>query len=413
MLNKNYLLPQDAMQILLQNIDAQDLSTEKLTIEQCYCRIVSSDIFSPEDLPSFPRSTVDGYAVRSEDTFGAKETNPVYLNLKSQEVFMGIETDFEIQISEVAKIPTGGMLPRGADGVAMLEYVQIISDNLIEVLRPVALNENVIQKGEDIKQNEILIKKGHRLRTQDIAALAGLGISKIDVFKKIRVSIISTGDEIIPHNKSLKLGQVRDTNSFTLWGLISENGGIPIKKGIFKDDYATIKNIIEQSILDSDIVLISGGTSAGAKDMTSQIINDIGLPGVLFHGVSLRPGKPLIGGFIKNKPVLGLPGHPAAISVCFNIFIKPLIEKLSGYDSNNYFPKTIKAKMKKSVSSVAGREDHIRVHIENINGKAVWAIPVLGKSGMITTLVHSDGLVIIEPNKLGLNVEEEVTVWLF
>ncbi|BCB96371.1 molybdopterin molybdenumtransferase MoeA [Dissulfurispira thermophila] len=415
MFNKTYLLPGEALKYLLSSITDKDITIERLRIEECYNRIIANDITAPEDLPQFSRSTVDGYALNSRDTFGAKENSPAYITVKN-EIFMGIAPDFKLNALEAAKIPTGGMLPEGADAVLMLEHVQMISEDMIEIMRSVSPNENVIQKGEDIKKGETILTKGRKLMAQDIGALAGLGITEIDVFKKPIVSIISTGDEIVPASSPLKLGQVRDINSFTLAGLISEHGGIPVKKGIFKDDYDTIKNAIKEAIHDSDMVLISGGTSAGTKDMTAQIINDIagiyGSAGVLFHGVSLKPGKPTIGGIIKNKPVLGLPGHPAATVVCFDIFIRPVIEKLSGLNSERKFIKSIIAKMAKNIASAAGREDHIRVYLEERDGE-ILAIPVLGKSGLITTLVKADGIVIIPQNKLGLDAGERVIVRLF
>ncbi len=415
MFNKNYLLPLDALKLIINSIPEGYLSIERLKIEECYGYIIASDVIAPEDLPAFSRSTVDGYALNSRDTFGVKESSPSYIAVK-HEIFMGSVPDFKLGTGESAKIPTGGMLPEGADAVLMLEHAQIVSDDMIEVMRSVAPNENVIQKGEDIKKGETVLTKGHRLRAQDIGALAGLGITEIDVFRKPVVSIISTGDEIVPAGSPLKLGQVRDINSFTLSGLISEHGGIPVKKGIFKDDYDVIKDAMEGALQDSDMVLISGGTSAGTKDMTAQIIDDIakiyGGSGVLFHGVSLKPGKPMIGGVVNNKPILGLPGHPAATVVCFDLFIRPVMERLGGLNSRRNFTKTIKAKMDKNIASAAGREDHIRVYLEEKNGE-LSAIPVLGKSGLITTLVRADGIVVIPQNKLGLDAGEEVVVKLF
>lgn len=415
MFNKNYLLPSEALKLIIDSVSECGLSTERLPLEKCYGYITASDIVSPEDLPAFARSTVDGYALNSKDTFGARETSPAYITIR-HEILMGAVPNFDLKNVEAAKIPTGGMLPKGADAVVMLEHAQIISDDMIEVMRSVAPNENIIQKGEDIKKGETVLTKGHRLRAQDIGALAGIGITEIDVFRKPIVSIISTGDEIVPASSTLNLGQVRDINSFTLAGLIMEHGGIPEKKGIFKDEYEIIKNIIQESLKYSDMVLISGGTSAGTKDMTAEIINDIaqiyGGAGVLFHGVSLKPGKPMIGGMVNNKPILGLPGHPAAIVVCFDLFIKPLMERLSGLNSNKNFTKTINAKIAKNIASAAGREDHIRVCLEDKNGELL-AIPVLGKSGLITTLVKADGIVVIPQNKLGLDAGEDVEVKLF
>ncbi len=415
MFDKNYLIPSDALRIIIDSISGCSLSTEKLDIQGCLGRILSSDIFAPEDLPSFPRSTVDGYALRARDTFGAKEGSPAYISVK-YEILMGEVPDFTLSNGEAAKISTGGMLPSGADAVLMLENAQAISEHLIEVTKAVAPNENVIQIGEDIKKGEMVLKKGHKLRVQDIGALAGIGISEIDVFRRPVVSLISTGDEIVSADGPLRVGQVRDINSFTLFGLVIECGGIPVKMGIFKDDYDVIRVTVERAIRDSDMVLISGGTSAGTRDMTAKIINDIaneyGGPGVLFHGVSLKPGKPTIYGLIDKKPVFGLPGHPVAIVVCFNEFIRPAIKRLSGFNQQRDFIKTINAKISKSVASVAGREDHIRVFIEEREGE-LYATPILGKSGLISTLVRADGIVVIPSERLGLDAGESVVVRLF
>jgi molybdopterin molybdotransferase len=250
------------------------------------------------------------------------------------------------------------------------------------------------------------------LRAQDIGALAGIGITEIEVYKKPVVAIISTGDEILPPDRPLNLGQVRDINSFSLWGLIVDQGGIPIKKGIFKDTYEIIKRAVMESLEGSDMVLISGGTSAGTKDLTSEIINDLGQPGVLFHGVALKPGKPMIGGIVNNKPILGLPGHPAAVVVCFDLFIRPLLRSLSGYNAPELLKREVKAVMAKNIASVAGREDHVRVELNYKDGE-YYAYPVLGKSGLITTLVKADGIVVISHNKLGLDAGENVVVKLF
>jgi molybdopterin molybdotransferase len=420
MFDKNYVLPAEALELILHCISEKSLSFEKLRLEECYGRILAKDIASQEDLPAFSRSTVDGYALNSADTFGAKETSPAYITVR-HEIFMGTAPEFSIKRTEAAKMPTGGMLPEGTDSVVMLEHVQVISDDMIEVMRSAAPGENVIQKGEDVQRGEVIIKKGRRLRPQDIGALAGTGITEIEVFKRPVVSIILTGDEIVPADTILKLGQIRDINSYTLSGLIIDCGGIPVKKGIFKDDYNVLKNAVIEALDSSDIVLISGGTSAGTKDMTADIINDIAKNynaknGVLFHGVSVKPGKPMIGGIINNKPVLGLPGHPAAIVVCFDLFIRPVMEKLMGVDQKRLFIKpitaNITAKMAKSIASSAGREDHIRVYIEEKDGE-LCAFPVLGKSGLITTLVKADGIVVIPHAKLGLDVREEVIVKLF
>lgn len=411
MFNKNYFLPNEALQAILSALPKGNLPSEKLKIEDCLRRITAEDIISPEDLPQFSRSTVDGYAINSLDSYGASENLPAYLNVK-YEVPMGSVPDFEVHKLECAKIPTGGMLPPGTDAVVMLEHTQFISHDMIEVIKPVASGENVVQRGEDFKCNEIIIPKGFSLRPQDIGSLAAVGIADILVFRRPIVSIISTGDEIISHDMPISFGQIRDINSLTLAGWVNDLGGIALRKGIFRDDYNLIKDALTKSINDSDIVLISGGTSAGAKDMVSTIINDIGKPGVLFHGVSMKPGKPLIGGVIDNKPILGLPGHPVAVEVCFSIFIKPILEQLSGLSRKSPFEKIVTARLSKSVPSIAGREDHIRVNLEKKDGEII-AHPIFGKSGLISLLVKADGRAVIPSNMTGLNAGDEIVVTLY
>ncbi|OGW37747.1 MAG: molybdopterin molybdenumtransferase MoeA [Nitrospirae bacterium RBG_13_39_12] len=414
MLGREELITVDkALEILEKHIYFRKSAEIKLAIENSYGMIVSKDIFSPENLPEFNRSTVDGFAVNSADTFGATDNLPSYLVLKA-EILMGEEPDFKVDKGEVAKIATGGMLPQGTDSVVMLEHTQLIDEKMIEVVKPVAPGENVIQAGEDAKKGEFLLESGRRLRPQDIGALAGLGITNVWVYEKPKVSIISTGDEIIPANKPIKPGYVRDINSYVLSGLILNAGGIPVKKGIFSDEYDILKDVVEESLSNSDMVLITGGSSVGTKDMTARIINDAGKPGVLFHGVSLKPGKPLICGIVNNKVIWGLPGHPAAVSVCFKIFIEPVLKTLSGLKEDRLEPykKTVTAKIDKNISSSPGREEHIAVYLEERNGE-LWATPIFAKSGLITTLIKADGTALIPLKKLGVKEGETVEVRLF
>jgi len=383
-----------------------------LPVEDSYKRILAQDVFSPEDLPAFPRSTVDGFAVLSADTFGATEGLPGYLEVM-QEIFMGKETVFVLKKGTAAKIPTGGMLPSGADAVVMFENVQSVNESMIEVMKHVAPAENVISAGEDVKKGECVLKRGSLLRPQDVAALAGIGIGEVTVFERAKVSIISTGDEIVPARSPLRAGQVRDINSYTLAGLIADNGGAPVKKGIFRDIYDEIRAVVEESLNDSAVVIITGGSSVGVMDMTAKVINSLGSPGVLFHGVTLKPGKPTIGGVVKGVPLFGLPGHPAAVSVCFDLFVKPVLRMLTGISGKEILKgKTIKARLAKNVSSSAGREEHIRAALEERNGE-LWAVPVLGKSGLIRTLVMADGTFVIPAQARGIGEGETVEVTLF
>ena len=414
MLGREELIPvEKALELLLHHAPFKRPTELNLPIDKSCRMILSRDIISPEDLPSFTRSTVDGFAVSSSDTFGATEIMPSYLNVTA-EIMMGERPEFFLKKGECARIATGGMLPEGADSIVMFEHSQQIDERMIEILRPVSPGENVIPVGEDARKDERILKRGHRLRPQDIGALAGLGMTYIWVYEKPGVSIVSTGDEIVPADGPVMPGQVRDINSYTLAGSISDAGGIPLKKGIFSDRYESIKDIVETSLNNSDMVLITGGSSVGSRDMTSRVIDDLGKPGVLFHGVSLKPGKPVIGGVIDGVPVFGLPGHPAAVSVCFEVFIRPVLEIQSGWDEARFDEAkgTVRARIAKNISSTAGREEHIGVALEERNGE-LWAMPLLGKSGLITTLTRADGTVVIPLNKLGVHEGEVLEVKLF
>jgi len=402
-----------ALDLLIKKLPSKTPAKTKVPVDESLGLVCAEDIVSQEDLPQFARSTVDGYAVKAEDTFGATEGMPAYLGL-ADEIMMGQKPDFALSKAIAAKIPTGGMLPGDADAVVMFEHVQTVDATTIEVLKAVVPGENVIQAGEDVKKGERVVPRGRRIRPQDIGACTGIGVTSVYVYDRPRVSIISTGDEIVPAASSPAMGQVRDINSYVLAGMISEAGCVALKKGIIKDEYAVIRAAVEGSMEDSEAIIVSGGTSVGTKDMIARIIDDIGDPGVVFHGVSLKPGKPMIGGVMHGMPVFGLPGHPAAVSVCFEIFIRPVLDLLSGLVEK--FPQLaracMKARLSKNISSPQGREEHIRVVIEQRDGE-LWAVPLLGKSGLITTLVKADGTIVVPLNINGLEAGTVVDVRLF
>lgn len=402
----------EALKLLLDQ-KTGELSAELLHIEDAYGRVLSEDIVSPEDLPGFNRSTMDGYAVNSADTFGASDTMPLYLELHGQ-VFMGQSPDFSMNRGEAGQIPTGGMLPEGADSVVMFEYTNVVDEHMVEIMKAVSPGENIIRADEDVKKGETVLKAGQRLRPQDIGSLAGLGILKVNVYRKPCVAIIGTGDEVVSPDQPLSPGEVRDINSYNLAGLILGLNAIPVKKGIVKDDFDRLKKVVQEAVAEEDMALITGGSSVGTKDYTSKVIDELGRPGVLFHGVAMKPGKPLIGGIVDGVPVFGLPGHPAAITVSFETFIEPLLLKMSGEKTSPHVPsrRTVRALFSRNLSSSAGREEHIRVIVENRNG-VLWAVPVLGKSGLVKTLVKADGIVIIPMNKSGVYEGEEVEVRFF
>ncbi len=402
-----------AREIFDKNFALPEILSEDISITDTEGRILAKDIVSPVNLPDFDRSSMDGYAVRAQDTFGATESLPAYLQVIG-EVLMGEKPDVEISKGTAAKISTGGMLPKGSDAVVILEHTQAIDKNSIEALYSVAPKENVVQVGEDIKKGEALVKKGHKIRTQDIGAFAGIGIDKITVYSKPKVAVITTGNEIIDIKEDSKIGCVRDINSYYLSSLIHSDGGIPIIKGIIKDDYSQLRKTIEESLSEEDVVVLSGGSSVGARDLTAKVINDIGRPGVLVHGVSIKPGKPTIIGVVNKKPVFGLPGHPVAVGVSYGLFVKRIIKKLSGttLKDSGFTDRKVKARILKNVASASGREDYIRVELKNENGE-MTALPVLGKSGLISTLVKATGYIVIPENRLGIEAGEMVEVYLY
>ncbi|MBI4699050.1 MAG: molybdopterin molybdotransferase MoeA [Nitrospirae bacterium] len=410
---EDVISPDEALSRLYKALITPDLPETVVALALSANRIISRDIVSPENLPGFDRSTMDGYAIRASDSFGATDGYPSYLKVTG-EVLMGECPSFEIGKSETARIATGGMLPKGADSVVMFEQTNVINEEMIEVLKPTATGENVIQSGEDCKKGETVMTKGHKIRPHDMGALAGLGITKIWVYELPKVAIIATGDEVVPASQDVMPGQVRDINSYSLTGLVETHGGSAVIKGIFRDNYEDLMKAAGDSLKEADIIIITGGSSVGTKDVTAKVINDLGKPGVLFHGVSIKPGKPMIGGIVDGKPLFGLPGHPAAVIVCFELFIKPVLRTLSGETEtlNHRFRKTVQAKLSKNISSGAGREDHVRVLLEEKNGE-LYAIPILGKSGLITTLVKADGTVVIPLRKTGLEQGTEVEVELF
>jgi molybdopterin molybdotransferase len=321
------------------------------------------------------------------------------------------------------KIATGGALPQGADAVVMFEHTQPIDAESIEVVKAVAPQENVTLTGEDIRKGERMLMRGHLIRPQDMAALASMGITRVSVFEKPRVAIISTGNEIVPADTVPGPGQIRDSNSYSLEGLITLAGGSPVKLGIIPDDYGRLRKALEDAMQDCKLVLFTGGSSVGTADFTAKVINDLGPPGVLVHGVSIKPGKPLIIGVVKRKdrneriPVFGLPGHQAAVAICFELFVKPALMRLTGTVPDPALEgvapnRTVRARLARSISSNPGREDHVRVTLEK-REDGLWARPVFGASGLISTLVRAVGTVAVPVNKIGIEAGEEVEVRLF
>ncbi len=388
------------------------LDAETLGIESALGRILSKDVFSPVDLPDFHRSIMDGFAVRAQDTFGASPALPAYLTVVG-EVLMGESATLRVSSGEAVKVATGGMLPAVADAVVMIEHTEYVDDTLIEVTRAAAPGENIIKIGEDVKVSEQILRGGHKLRPQDIGALAGLGILSVEVYRQPKVAIIPTGDEVIPPTETPQPGQIRDINSYSLAGLVHNAGSIPIPFDLVPDIHAALQESLAEALKQSNVVLISGGSSVGTRDVTLDVIEAYQGARVLAHGVSIRPGKPVIVAVVgDNKYVFGMPGNPVSVMVTFEVFVAPLLQQLLGIQQQAWHVRTVKAKLSTNISSDPGREDYIRVRLtETADG--LIAEPVLGKSALISTMVKADGTVKIPIGAEGLEAGEEVMVALF
>jgi molybdopterin molybdotransferase len=388
---------------------------EEIETKFAYNRITSSDVTAPYSLPSFRRSTVDGYAVRAGDTHGASETLPVYLSLIG-EVEMGIATQLTLSDAECALIHTGGMLPTGADAVVMLEDTQVVQSEQIEVMRSVADAENILQVGEDVKSGEVVLSSGSLLRPADIGGLLGLGITHLEVAKQPVVGIISTGDEVVAPENNLLPGQVRDINSYTLNTLVEQAGVIPHMYGIVPDDEEALHSLASQSLQECDMVVITAGSSASARDLTARVINRLGKSSIICHGLNIRPGKPTIlatcvpdGGEFA-KPIIGLPGNPVSALVIAILFVEPVIDALQGLQSPCIRP-YVQAQLSINLSSQAGREDWVPVRLLP-GSEGYLADPIFGKSNLIFILSRADGLLKIPPEATGLSTGEIVEVML-
>jgi molybdopterin molybdotransferase len=376
-------------------------------------RSLAAEVRGVDDVPAFDRSTVDGYAVKAKDTYGASDGMPSYLDV-SGEVLIGQVPSGQVNVGHAWYIATGGMLPAGADAVVMVEYTEELDSRTIGINRPVAPGENVIRRGEDIAAGAIALPAGHRIRPQDLGLLSSIGITKVEVACKTRVGIISTGDELINPAEKPSPGQIRDINSYVLYGAVVSSGGVPHLYGIVPDDYEKMRDTLARALDDNDMVLISGGSSVGTRDIAFKVIDAAGKPGVIFHGISVKPGKPTAGAFIGSKPLFGLPGHPASALVIFELLVAPLLRdgvypSCAG-DFAMEFP--VKAVISRSLHSAAGREDYIRVKLSVNEGQLV-AEPVLGKSGLINTMIKADGLARIPSGKEGVEAGETVEIKLF
>ena len=372
-------------------------------------RVIAEEIRSPEDLPAFPRSSMDGFSVRARDTFGASESLPALLEVVA-DIPTGRSSETTLNPGQAAVAYTGGMLADRADAVVMVERTQPADCRSIEVLRPVALGENVIHTGEDVRVGDMLFSPGHTIRPQDIGGLLALGIADVPVLRKPRVAIVSTGDELVPPDARPESGQIRDINTYTIAARVTQCGAQPVIIELVPDEYPPQLQAARNGINSADMLIFSAGSSLSSRDMTASVFNQLGEPGVLLHGISIKPGKPTIVAVADGKPLFGLPGNPVSALVVFDLLVAPAIHALSGA-SRQPIVNTVDAILTDDVPSESGREDYVPVKLSQSNSIPA-AKPVFGKSNLIYTLINSDGTIQVPADSGGLYAGEKVSVRL-
>ncbi|WP_338668023.1 gephyrin-like molybdotransferase Glp [Pseudodesulfovibrio methanolicus] len=393
------------------------LGPETVDLAEAAGRVLAQGLIAPHDWPLLNRSCMDGFALNARDAFGAGESNPGYLECVAALPIDKLP-DTALTPGECARIATGGVLPEGADAVVMVEHTQAMQDETvggtIEIRKSVAPGENVMQRGEDARKDAEALPAGTVLRPQEIGMAAALGFEELSLRKRPRVGILSTGDELIEVGRTPRPGQVRDVNTHTVAALVEQAGGVPAPYGIIKDDLQSLSRALEKAIAENDMVLLSGGSSIGVRDLTVRAIEAMEDADILAHGVAISPGKPTILGRVGNKPVLGLPGQVTSALVVVHVLVLPLIRHLMG-DARAFSPTRRclrKAELARNVASKPGREDYVRIRLEERDGHPPLAHPVLGKSGLLRTMVQAHGLAVIPAESEGLYASELIDIWI-
>ena len=373
---------------------------ESVGLDEALGRTLGKDIEADEYVPSFDRSTVDGYALRAADSFGCSEAIPAILSLCG-EVLMGQKADFELPEESCCYVPTGGAVPAGADCVVMIEYTENYGDGTIGIMKPGAPGLNMIYRGDDVFPGKKVLQKGRKLSVPDIGALAAMGIVNVPVAKKVKVGIISTGDELVPPEETPEQGQVRDVNSPLLSAMFKEAGAEVVNCGIVADSKELLRSRVRAATETCDMIILSGGSSVGVKDAACEIIESMG--SILFHGIAVKPGKPTIMGKCGCKPIVGLPGHPVAAYFVAKVFVLPLLNRLTATQEQKL--------VARAVLSEAIGANHGRAQFNAVNVKNGIATPVRSKSGLITQLAGADGYIRIERDCEGLAKNSEIEVY--
>lgn len=383
------------------------LETVEVELAEALGKIISQDIVSLVNVPDFNRSTVDGYGVIANDTYGATEGIPSILTLL-ETVEMGSRAHSNLRPGECAYVPTGGMIPQGCDAMVMIEYTEIIGEGEVAIYSPVSYRENITRIGEDVKEGEVVLKRGTCLGAKEIGVLAAIGFTMVEIYAPITISIFSTGDEIIEPGESCKTGQIRDINGYGISAMAKALGMKIQRHKIIKDNQDMLKSALEEARMDSNIVLLSGGSSQGTKDYSEKSIHSMGEPGVFTHGLAIKPGKPTILGAADGVWYVGLPGHPVSAMIVFDVVVGSVIRNI-----RNETPKpSLYAKMKTNIASAPGKETYVLAKLSEENGH--WtAEPIHGKSGLITSLSQADGYIVVDKNCEGVRKDEIVKIRQF
>lgn len=400
--------PQAAQLLIAQAFDTCKTAVEEVSIFEALGRVLAEDIVANEWIPGFDRSTVDGFAVRAEETFGCSDSIPAMLQYAG-EVRMGAPDAGKIEAGQCKYVPTGGELPQGANAMVMIEYAEDYDDGMRYMLKPSAPGQHVIFRGDDVKPGDVVLTRGRTLRSQDIGALAALGVANVPVRRRPVVGILSTGDELIDITKTPVGGQIRDVNTYTLYAGVQAAGGQPVALGVVEDEYDRLYAAVRQAVQDCDMVLVSGGSSVGTRDATHRVIDALGTPGVLLHGVAIKPGKPTIVGSACGKPVFGLPGHPVSAYFIYHIFARPLICAMMDAPCEEA---GIKARLTATIPSNHGREECVPVQLTRTQD-GFTATPVVGKSGLITVLSRAGGYVRVPRDCEGISAGSEIEAFRF
>ena len=400
----------EAKRILAQSFTAKPVGKESVLLNEAYNRVLATDVVSSLDIPPFSRSTVDGYAAKAENTFGAEEDRPVPLKLVGK-VNVGEAPKITVEKGTLVEMVTGAPIPHGADAVVMVEFT-VRKDKTVLVHQSVSTGENVMKKGSDIRKGEIVLKKGTVLSPHEIGVLAAIGLDKVEAYKCPKVAVFSTGAEVVEPGKPLREGKIFDINAYALGAGVAECGGQPLNMGIVQDETEQMEAAFKKALSTADAVITSGGVSVGPTDIIPKVLDTLGKPGVIVHGVAIRPGKPTTLAIVNNKPVFSLPGHPASALLIFHLFVRSVLVRMAGKKEEP--PVVVAAKISERLFPSRGRRTYVTVTLKKDESGKIAASPVsTGLSGAITTLAKADGYTVIRESQQFIEKGQIVEVELF